>query len=65
MKKTGILLLYGLLLVFTISLHGEVKLSSIFSDNMVFQQQKPIRIWGWANANEKVEISFLKEKEIS
>lgn len=61
MKKTGTLLLYDLLLVLTISLHAEVKLSSIFSDNMVFQQQKPIRIWGWASVNEKVEVSFLKQ----
>lgn len=63
MKKTGILLLCGLLLTLTMSLQAEVKLSSIFSDNMVFQQQKPIRIWGWANANEKIEISFLKQKK--
>jgi len=42
-------------------LHSEVKLPHIFSDNMVIQQNKPIKIWGWADKNETVEVKFLDQ----
>lgn len=37
---------------------AEVKLSNIFSDNMVIQQSRVIKIWGWADKNESVEVHF-------
>jgi sialate O-acetylesterase len=37
---------------------GEVQLSSIFTDHMVLQRDKPLPIWGTANPNEKVTVSF-------
>ncbi|MBB4034351.1 sialate O-acetylesterase [Dysgonomonas hofstadii] len=45
----------------TYDLHAEVKLPSIFSDNMVIQQNKPINIWGWADKNESVEVRFMNQ----
>lgn len=36
---------------------GDVRLPSVFSDHMVLQQQKPIRVWGWADAGETVQVS--------
>jgi sialate O-acetylesterase len=33
-----------------------VKLPAIISDNMVLQQNETIRIWGWANPGEKIEV---------
>ena len=42
-------------------LNAEVKLPSIFSDNMVIQPNKPIKVWGWADKNEPVEIRFLNQ----
>jgi sialate O-acetylesterase len=40
------------------NLHAEVKLPSVFSDNMVIQQNKPVKIWGWADKDELVEVRF-------
>lgn len=44
-----------------LSLQAEVKLPHIFSDNMVIQRDKPIKVWGWADPNEQVEIHFLNQ----
>ncbi len=35
-----------------------LKLPSCFGDHMVLQQQKPIKIWGWAEAGELVNVNF-------
>jgi len=39
---------------------AQLKLPSFFSDNMVMQQQKTNRIWGWANPGELVSVEFNK-----
>lgn len=39
-----------------------LKLPDIFGDNMMFQQGKPIRIWGLAPLGEKVEIRLYDEQ---
>jgi len=39
-----------------------VKLPAIFSDNMVLQQDETIRIWGWADPGEKIEVKLYKQK---
>ncbi len=41
---------------------SDVKLPAIFSDNMVIQRNMPIRIWGWADKNEKVTVSLGEEE---
>ena len=50
------------LLVFTFISYGQVfanvTLPKIFGDNMVLQRNKPIPIWGWADAGEKITIRF-------
>ena len=40
------------------SAFAEVKLARLFSDHVVLQRQKPIPVWGWANANETVNVSL-------
>jgi sialate O-acetylesterase len=35
-----------------------IKLPSFISDNMILQQNKPNRIWGWADAGKIITISF-------
>ena len=35
---------------------ADVRLPSIFSDNMVMQQGQPFRIWGWCDAGENIRI---------
>jgi len=37
---------------------ADVKLPAIIGSNMVLQSGKPVPIWGWADAGEKVTVSF-------
>ncbi len=41
---------------------ADVKLPSVIGDNMVLQQGKPLPIWGWANAGEKVTVKLGKSR---
>ncbi|WP_297088305.1 sialate O-acetylesterase [uncultured Draconibacterium sp.] len=65
MKKTGsyiLLIIIKLLLIQTVN--AEIKLPAIVSSNMVLQRNTTIKLWGWADANEKISIktSWLKNK---
>lgn len=42
----------------TNALSAQIKLPHIFGDNMVLQREKPIAVWGWAKAKEKITINF-------
>ena len=62
------------LVVFTMGFgHGmssvlgvELRLGSPFSDHMVLQRDKPVAVWGWADAGEVVSISFAgRSKSVS
>ena len=44
--------------VLSAGLFGDVKLPSIFSDNMVLQQELDNKVWGWADAGEDVTVKF-------
>jgi len=44
------------------NLYANISLPRIFCNNMVLQRNMEVKIWGWADANEKIEISFLKKK---
>jgi sialate O-acetylesterase len=48
----------SLALVLAGEMFANVTLPKIFGDNMVFQRNKPIPVWGWADANEKISIRF-------
>src|ERR1700761_268372 len=37
---------------------GEVRLPHMLSDHAVLQRQMPVHIWGWADAGEKVSVTF-------
>ena len=37
---------------------GTVRLPSVISDGMILQRNEPIKIWGWADADEKFEINW-------
>ena len=39
---------------------ADVRLPGFFSDHMVFQQQQPIKIWGWAEPGEQVKVELGK-----
>lgn len=56
MKTTKIIIV--LLSFLAINVKAEVRLPKIFSSNMVLQQGIEIPVWGWANAEEEVSITF-------
>ncbi|NDV60602.1 sialate O-acetylesterase [Bacteroides sp. 519] len=41
---------------------AKVKLPVLVSDGMVLQQQQSIKVWGWADPQEEVTVTFLKKK---
>ena len=41
--------------------NANVRMPLLFSDGMVLQRNKTIPVWGWADANEKVEVRFNKQ----
>ena len=55
------ILITGILLLF-ISLYAEVRLPKLVSDGMVLQREVPVKIWGWADPGEQVEVSFLQHE---
>ncbi len=58
MKKNTLSLLLILLASLT---YANIRLPKILADNMVLQRNKPITIWGWADANEKIVAQFKKQ----
>lgn len=43
--------------------YGGLHLASIFSDHMVLQQNKELLVWGKANSNQKITVSFQSQKK--
>lgn len=42
---------------FCITSFAELRLPAIIADNMVLQQKSTIKLWGWANAGEKITVA--------
>ncbi len=64
MKKNNVLIknFYAatiLLLVLTIQISGQVKLPRLISNGMVLQRNADVKIWGWAEPGEEVNVLFL------
>ncbi|HLG40646.1 MAG TPA: sialate O-acetylesterase, partial [Chitinophagaceae bacterium] len=57
MYKKYCLLLLALVGIY-FPLHAKIIMPHIFADNMVLQRNVPVPVWGWADANEKVEVRF-------
>ena len=62
-----LLLGMGYLSVCVGGLHGraeELRIASVFSDHMVLQRDKPVRVWGWADEGSTVTVNFAgREKQ--
>ena len=43
-------------LLFPLGMQAKVRLTSIWGDNMVLQQQTSVKLWGKANPNKKVKV---------
>jgi len=39
----------------------ELRFAKILADNMVLQQEKPIRVWGWAKPAAKVTVTLTQD----
>ncbi|MEN2486703.1 sialate O-acetylesterase [Flavobacterium sp. B11] len=57
MKKSVIFIF----LLISVLANANVRMPLIFSDGMVLQRDKQIQIWGFAEANESVEVHFNKQ----
>jgi sialate O-acetylesterase len=51
-----------LFLLLSFSAFSDVKLPTLVSNGMVLQRDIPVKIWGWANAAEKVTVTFKGKK---
>ncbi|MEM1070175.1 MAG: hypothetical protein AAGI63_14830, partial [Planctomycetota bacterium] len=40
----------------------ELCVSNLFQSNMVLQRDKPIHVWGWAEAGEEVSVEFAGQQ---
>ena len=54
-KSRLTLILY---LVFTLTATSQMSLPKLISDGMVLQRDADVKIWGWAEANEHITVSF-------
>jgi sialate O-acetylesterase len=52
-----------LLIVTALSINAQPKLASLFTDNMVLQQQTEVAIWGWSNAGNKIRVTTSWNKK--
>ena len=52
------LLILPVILLICFFANANVTLPKIFGDNMVLQCNKPIPVWGWAGAKEKIVVQF-------
>jgi sialate O-acetylesterase len=55
MKKLAFTFLFACAIT---AITAQVKLPALISDGMVLQRDMPLKIWGWAAANEKVSLKF-------
>src|SRR5215211_2902021 len=51
-----------LLLALADPARADVRVPSVVGDNMVLQQGRKARVWGWAEPGERVTVSFRGEK---
>ena len=56
--KTKIFFVAILLVLSLVCVNASVTTPHLFSDHMVIQQGKPVRVWGWAEPDESVTVEF-------
>ena len=55
--KTKLTIIF--IIVFSLASFGKVKLPKLISDGMILQRNTDVNIWGWADANENISVSFV------
>lgn len=61
--KKNISLLVMAFCLFVSATYSQLRLPRIFSDSMVLQRNQPVKVWGWANAGEKITVSFHAQQK--
>lgn len=56
-------ILIFLFLSFNTSAFAQIRLARLFSDHVVLQRQKPVPVWGWAKAGEKVTVTLAGQTQ--
>ena len=58
--------LFGFLLALGFSaVRADVRLPALFSDGLVFQQGRPLAVWGWAAPDEDVSVRFAGQTQVT
>ncbi|MBE6412083.1 MAG: sialate O-acetylesterase [Opitutales bacterium] len=50
------------LAMFVCDCFAELRMPRIFSNSMILQREEKVNIWGWADANAKVDVEFAGQK---
>ncbi len=59
-------ILFSLFFIFLfLGSSAQLRLSAIFSDHMVLQRDKPVKIWGTAKAGETVRVNIGPAKAMA
>jgi sialate O-acetylesterase len=45
------------------SVRADVTLPAVFTDHMVLQRDQPVPVWGWADPNEQVTVTFRDQSK--
>jgi sialate O-acetylesterase len=59
----SIFLCLAAIFLLAIALSAEIQLPSVIGSHMVFQQDKPIKIWGWAEPGENISLVFADQRD--
>jgi sialate O-acetylesterase len=52
------IILMSTLAVTVVPLAAGVRMPTVFTDHMMLQRDRPVRVWGWADAGEAVEVKL-------
>ncbi|RYX83870.1 9-O-acetylesterase [bacterium] len=53
----------GVATIGALDARADVRLDSLFTDNMVLQREKPVPVWGTAKPGERVTVSVAQQKQ--
>ena len=63
LKRPLATVIAALLLILPVTLvAAELKLAAPFADHMVLQRDKPVSVWGWADAGERITVEFAGQQ---
>lgn len=57
------MLLLACVCILTSDARADVQLPHIFCNNMVLQREKPVDVWGWADAGKQVTVEFAGQRQ--